>query len=137
MRSWSGGQPSTYHQDIVPNTTSSSGPCILPVGSLSLGFLQILAPLEGFLPPLKMATGTPKDWLGKAASFPPPSASAFRLWSEQPPLHQDGKGLATGYSTLARHWAVWCTSRRFLFPIKSQFLYNLPQATCTVQIFII
>lgn len=61
MRSWSNGPSSTYHQG-VPNTTRSSGPCFLPMGILSLGFLQTLAFFkEDFLIPPRRAPCTPRD----------------------------------------------------------------------------
>ena len=133
MRSWSGSQPSTYHQDIAPRA---------PAAPAAASFLW--EPVSWLLPdfaPLRMLSITPQDGSrlsqgldGEGCNLP--SGPICKSWSEQPLLHQDGKGLDTGFSALARHWAARCTSRGFLFPIKSQFLYNLSQATCTVQIFI-
>lgn len=119
---------------ILPQEQQQPQPLHPPCGSLCPGFFQILSPSECFPSPLRMVPGYPKDWLGRAAIFPLPFIC--KSWSEQPFLHQDGKVWDIGFSALAGHWAARCTSRGFLFPIKSQFLYNLSQATCTVQIFI-
>lgn len=72
MRSWSEGLSSTYHHNVVPNITRSSAPCFLPMGILSLGFLQTLASSEVFLIPFGRAPGTSRDQLGRAEGLPLP-----------------------------------------------------------------
>ena len=103
MRSWDGGQPSIYQKDIAPRAPAAPDPAS-----------SLWEPVSWLLPDfvsLRRLSITPRDGsrlsqglAGEGCNLP--SGPIYKSWSEKPPLHQDSKGLDTGFSALARHRAA-------------------------------